>query len=80
MGLAELTTLFGWMTVINLAVYIVTALCVTLGRNRITRLQTRLTGLGAEDWPRAYVDYLSRYKLLILVFNLTPYLALRIVG
>lgn len=76
----ELTAFLGWMTVINLAVYVFAAACVTLCRDRITRLQARLTGLGAEEWPRVYVDFLSRYKLLILVFNLAPYLASRIVG
>ena len=37
-------------------------------------------GVPAEDWTGYYIDYLSRYKLMLIVFNLAPYLALRIVG
>ena len=32
-----------------------------------------------ETLPAMYFDYLGRLKLLVIVFNLVPYLALRII-
>jgi hypothetical protein len=74
------TAIFGWMTVINLAVYLVAAAFIVFARGWITHLQERLMGVPAERWPELYVDYLSRYKLAIMVFNVAPWLALTIVG
>ncbi len=79
MGLEQLTAVFGWMTLINLVVYIWAAAFIVFARDWTSKLQARIMGVPVEDWPGYYVDYLSRYKLLIIVFNLAPYLALRIV-
>jgi hypothetical protein len=35
--------------------------------------------LAEADLSRAYFQYLAQYKILIFVFNLMPYLALRII-
>jgi hypothetical protein len=35
-------------------------------------------GLEDADLSRAYFQYLAQYKILVFVFNLMPYLALRI--
>jgi hypothetical protein len=79
MSMAELTAIFGWMTVINLAFYFWAAAFIVLGRDWVSRLQARIMGVPAEKWPDYYVDYLSRYKIGITMFNLAPYLALKIV-
>ncbi|WP_424926786.1 DUF6868 family protein [Amaricoccus tamworthensis] len=79
MDVQNLTAVFGWMTVINLAIYLWAALFIIIGRDRIYRLQAWMTGVPAEDWPRYDMDYLSRYKLGIMIFNIAPWLALKIV-
>lgn len=80
MTIDQLAAVFGWMTVINIVIYAWAAVFIIFARDWISQLQARIMGVPAEDWPRYYVDYLSRYKLLILIFNLAPYIALRIVG
>ena len=80
MGFADLTAVFGWMLVINLGVYMLAAVFIVFGRDWTARLEARITGVPEEVWPRLFMDYLSRYKVAIMVFNLAPYLALRIVG
>jgi hypothetical protein len=45
----------------------------------IKRLHAKMFGLSEEDLSRAYFQYLAQYKIAIFVFNLAPYLALRIV-
>ena len=80
MDMAELTAFFGWMLVINLVIYTWAALWIVLARDWISGVQARIMGVPEEDWPRLYTDYLSTYKIALIVLNLAPYLALRIVG
>ncbi len=46
----------------------------------IKRLHAAMFNLSEEDVSRAYFRYFAHYKLLIVVFNLAPYIALRIVA
>ena len=80
MGIDDVTAVFGWMLLINLAIYMFQAGFIVFARDWVTGLQARMTGVSEADWPRLYVDYLSRYKIVIIVFNLAPWLALLIVG
>jgi len=70
----------GWCTVLNLGVLILAALALVVAGKPIKRLHARLFQLSEDDLSRAYFQYLAQYKIAILVFNLIPYLALRIVG
>lgn len=79
MTMDELMAVFGWMTLINVAIYTWAALWIVLARDWTSRLQARIMGVPEAAWPGYFTDFLSRYKLLIIVFNLAPYLALRIV-
>ena len=80
MDMTQLTAVFGWMLVINLVIYTWAALWIIFARDWITKIQARIMGVPEEDWSRLYTDYLSHYKIVLIVFNLAPYLALRIVG
>jgi hypothetical protein len=66
--------------VLNLGLLILASLAVTLAGGPIRQLHARMFGLSENDLSRAYFQYLAHYKIAIFVFNLAPYLALRIVG
>ena len=70
----------GWCTVLNTGLLIFSALLVILAGAPIKRLHVAMFDLSEENVSRAYFRYLAHYKLLIIVFNLVPYLALRIVA
>ena len=80
MDIHQLTALFGWMLLINIVIYMVAAGVIVFARDWASRFEARVTGVPEEAWPRLFIDYLSRYKIAILVFNLAPYFALRIVS
>ena len=46
----------------------------------ITRYHSALFGLDEKDLGRAYFQYLAQYKIAIIVLNIAPYLALRIIA
>ncbi len=75
-----LTALFGWMSLINMAVYALAAGLFMFARDWIMGVQTRVMDMPRDVWERVYVEYLGRYKLLITVFNVVPWIALLIVG
>ena len=72
--------ILGWCTVLNTGFLIFTALLLMLAGAPIKRLHAAMFNLSEEDVSRAYFRYFAHYKLLIVVFNLAPYIALRIVA
>lgn len=80
MDMGQVTAVFGWMLIINLVIYLLAAAFIVFARDWAANFEARITGVPAEEWPKFFIDYLSRYKIAIMVFNLAPYLALRIVG
>jgi hypothetical protein len=80
MEFSQVTAVFGWMLVINVAIYALAAVFIIFARDFAAKLEARITGVPAEEWPRIFVGYLSQYKIAILVFNFAPWLALRVVG
>ncbi len=76
MSHAALTTVFGWMSVINLAILIISALSILSFRDSISRLHGRMFAIEPADVRIAYFKWLAAYKLLIFVFAIVPWLAL----
>lgn len=73
-----LTAVFGWMTVLNFAFLATAALALLVMRDWATSLHARLFGITEEAVLTAYFSFLSRFKVLAIVFSLVPYLALRL--
>ncbi len=78
MSTESLTQFFGWCTVINLAMLLLATLVLVPMRASISGIHAKMFGLQEAEMSRAYVQYLSQYKVAIFIFNLVPYLALRI--
>ncbi|MDG2175440.1 MAG: hypothetical protein P8M72_04815 [Gammaproteobacteria bacterium] len=65
---------------INIAILLLSTLALISMRGVITRIHSSLFGLDEKDLGRAYFQYLAQYKIVIIVFNITPYLALTIMA
>ena len=76
MSLEQLTDLFLWMTVINAGIFIFTAVLAMTVRGFVCRLHGRLFGIDEDKVATVTYGYLGAYRLLILVFNVVPWLAL----
>jgi len=75
-----LTELLGWASVINVCILIVASISVMLMRNAMISLHGKMFGLDSVDLSRAYFQYIAQYKIAIFVFNLVPYIALKIIA
>ena len=77
-SLAWLREALGWCTVLNVSLLLVAGMGVAFLGDFIRRIHARFYRLSDDDLSRAYFQYLAQYKIAIFVFNLVPYLALRI--
>lgn len=78
MSITELTELLGWGSVINIVFLMLSFLMVTFMRQTAVQIHSKVFGLKEEDLLRGYFQYLAQYKIVVLVFFVVPYLALKI--
>ena len=52
---------------------------IALIKDFAIRVHSKMFDLDPQKLPAMYFDYLGRFKVLVIVFNLVPYLALRII-
>ncbi len=75
-----LTKLLGWASVINITLLLFTTIMVIAARRTISKIHSSLFGLDEKDLGRAYFQYIAQYKIAIIVFNIAPYIALKIMA
>ncbi len=75
-----LTELLGWASVINIVILSLSTFIVIAMRGSITRIHSKLFGLDEKDLGRAYFQYLAQYKIAIIVLNIAPYIALKVIA
>lgn len=69
---------FGWCTVINIGILLIATIFIAFARSTISVIHSKLFKLNDADLSSSYFQFLGQYKLAIYVFNLVPYIALRI--
>lgn len=74
-----LTAFFGWMTVLNFAVLLLSTLMVVALQDRIASIHGRMFQMEKAEVRKAYFKYLANYKILTLIFCLMPWIALKLV-
>lgn len=72
-----LVSLFGWMSVINLVCLLLFTLFLTLLKPVTLTIHTKLLGIKEEQLELLYIKVLAYYKLTVIVFVFSPYLALK---
>ena len=76
-----LTEFFGWCTLINVAVLCLMTIMMASGGNRLAkRVHNRMFDVSEDQLEQMYFKYLANYKMAIMIFNLTPYLALKLMA
>lgn len=74
----QVTLFFGWCTVINMSIYLFSALVIIVFKRSTISLHSKLVGIDAAALPTLYFTYLGNYKIALLTFNLAPYMALKL--
>lgn len=74
------TAFFGWCTVVNIAIYLITVTALWLMRGFAYRFNAKIFDIGEADVARVSFQYVGAYKLLITVFCFAPWLALKLMS
>lgn len=78
MYLNDLVVFFGWCSVLNMLMLSLAALVLFLFRDPVMKIHVKLTGVDASALPQLYFSYLGSYKIAILILNIVPYVALKL--
>lgn len=79
MDLEKIGDFFFWCMVVNTGIYVVTTLAAILMRNFVYATHRKLFNLDTKSVDKLTQNYLSNFKLLITVFNFTPWIAILII-
>jgi hypothetical protein len=80
MDIQTLANFFMWMTIINGALFVYCATICVFAPDWLYRMQSRWFPLPRETFDAVIYWFLGLFKVVFIVFNLVPYLALLIVG
>jgi hypothetical protein len=79
MSIEVITKVLAWCTTINLALLLLWYLLFSMAHDWLYRFHGKWYKLSLEKYDAVNYGGIAFYKILFLVFNLIPYLALRIV-
>ena len=71
---------FGWCSIINIGILFVSALIILVFRESILRIHGKMYHLDDEILLKIYLQYLALYKILIIIFSIVPYFALKLLN
>ncbi|MAZ76428.1 MAG: hypothetical protein CMH31_03905 [Micavibrio sp.] len=78
MDLTTFTHFMGWSLGINIGLLLISTIMVCFFKQLSMGFHKKLFNVSDEFLAQSYFNYLARYKLLIIVFNLVPYMVLRL--
>jgi len=78
MDIHMLCVFFMWCTIINAGLLILMSLILAFAGERIYRLHAKWFPMPRETFNAVIYSFLGLYKIVVLVFNVVPYVALLI--
>lgn len=80
MDINTLTTFLGWCAILNIGVLLFSTAAVLLMRETISNIHSKMFGVSESNLPSAYFRYLANFKIAIIVLNIVPYFALKLMS
>ena len=79
MNIQKLSAFFMWCTIINGCLLILAVIIGIIGLDLVYSVQGKLFQIPREAFNVAYYSFLGFYKIVWLIFNAVPYVALLII-
>ena len=76
----SLATFLGWCSVINIGIILVGLVIFGFGHKLFGKFSAKLFGISQEDAKSIHFRAFQQYRVLIAVFNVVPYVALKIMA
>ncbi len=71
---------FLWCAIVNYGLLLCWFLCFKFAHEWMHRFHSRWFRLSVEQFDASHYTVMAMYKIGIILFNLVPYIALRIIG
>ena len=78
--LGALREMLGWCSIINLAILLWWFFAFTFVHDFVYRLHSKWFKISKEKFDAIHYSGIAFYKIIVLVFNVVPYIALRILS
>jgi hypothetical protein len=78
MTLDQLTELFKWMTIINIVIFMSSALLGMVLRETVCKMHGKLFGVDESKVSIVLYGYLGVLRIFVIVFSIVPYVSLLI--
>ncbi|MBT6153276.1 MAG: hypothetical protein HOL01_03595 [Planctomycetaceae bacterium] len=80
MEIQTLTSFFMWCTILNTSLLVFWSIIFLVAPDWVYRTQSRWFPISRETFNVAMYCFLGLFKIVLIVFNLMPYLALLIIA
>lgn len=80
MTLQTVQEILGWSTVINIGIFLYWFLAMMFAHDLVYRFHARWFKLTLEQFDAIHYASMGGYKIAIVMLNIVPYFALRIVS
>ena len=79
-SIETLATFFGWCAVINIGVILVGVAFFGVFHEGVGKVTAKLFGVTATEAKATFFRVFQQYRLALVVLNIVPYIALRIMA
>lgn len=79
-SIQTLATFFGWCTVINVVLIVIVFIFFAVLHEFFARVIAKLFGVSEATAKETLLRVLMQYRVAFVVFNLVPYVALKIMS
>ena len=74
------TTFLAWCSIINIGLLFFYTVWLMAFQDFTKRVHSAILGIDKDKLDSVYFQYLANYKLAVLILNIVPYLALKIMA
>ncbi len=75
-----ITAFLGWCTVINIGLLLFYTVWLVSFKDFTKRIHSQLLGVEPDKLDLVYFQYLANFKLAVIVLNIVPYIALKLMA
>lgn len=75
---STLTAFLGWCTIINIGLLSFSTFILVVFNASVKKLHSRIIKIEPNELNGLYFNFLGNYKIAVIVLNLVPYCALKI--
>ncbi len=80
MDLGTLTTFFMWCTIVNGGLLLLWSVFLLFAPDLTYRTQSGFVPIPRETWNVVMYSFLGLFKVIYIVFNVVPYVALKLMA